>query len=64
MAAELQTIWISRQREGAIDQVNQMLADGWELVQWQPVVVPPAMNPNSRVTRNPSAYDAFLLRKG
>lgn len=65
---ELATIWMGRGRGSLLtmDDVNKMIEEGWKLVQWQPVVVPPLVS-SGRLTRLPipeqRTYDAFLLRK-
>ena len=56
---EIETVWVRQTQEGPEDlkgAVELMLGDGWELVQWHPVMVQPA-------NAAPLRYDVFLLQR-
>lgn len=70
MSVELKTVWVSYEAPPLIDpdlallSVGAMLDDGWELVQWQPVVFPPVVRDAYVLPERAVRYDVFLLRRG
>lgn len=65
MATQFQSIWIGggSNHSNAMAEIGRLVDEGWELVQWHPVVevTPPRPNviPPIRITH----YDVFLLKK-
>ena len=69
MSTELRTFWASRDlslmnsHQSTLAQVAGLLDEGWELVQWQPVVFPPPARDTYLVPGLSTGYDVFLLRR-
>ena len=68
MVTEIRTIWA---RVGApsdlhpirLNEVGTLIDEGWELVDWQAVSVPPRTQGTSTSSQDPQRYDVFLLKR-
>lgn len=62
---KLQTLWVKKGSDAKINELdgfkklNEMLADGWELVAWQPFC---AQGMTGAVNIHPLMYDIYLLK--
>ena len=69
MTTDLKTIWIECEAigygdfEGNLSEVEELMNDGWELVAWNPVAIPPSIGGDPTTENEPTGYDVFLLRR-
>lgn len=68
MHTELKTAWVRPFEGEAPQEVAALIDDGWELVNWQPVAVPPVERSGGRSSAPQRAdraalFDVFLLKR-
>ena len=64
---ELKTIWVKYDPSETYDYMSEVtakLGEGWELVQWQPLINPSYQPHPGEFYDTPIRYDVFLLKKG
>ena len=61
MGTEVKTLWIPH--GGNLSQVANLIDEGWELVQWQPIINAVRRESHGPLERTTDQFDAFLLVK-